>query len=171
MQEIDPFGPIALNNIGTVRNLQGRLAETREIFQKSATLAPAMLLPKVVIGLTYIEEGRPELALPDYRKLREHYPAAAVFEAMAHARAGRREEALRLIRPFEDRYPEPGAAMQWFAQVYAYLGDEPNTVKWLERSADHREFQALNLAVDPAFAAMRNSRGFQALKKRMGLDR
>jgi hypothetical protein len=59
--------------------------------------------------------------------------------------------------------------MQWFALVYAAMGDEPNTVKWLGRSADRREFQALNLAVNPVFAAMRNSPGFVALKKRMGL--
>jgi hypothetical protein len=59
----------------------------------------------------------------------------------------------------------------WFAWVYGYLGDEPNAVKWLERSADLREFLALSLAVHPAFASMRNSSGFQALKKRMGLAR
>jgi hypothetical protein len=51
------------------------------------------------------------------------------------------------------------------------MGDEPNTVKWLERSADRHEFQALNLAVHPVYAPMRNSAGFRALKRRMGLDR
>ena len=61
--------------------------------------------------------------------------------------------------------------MQWFALVYAFLGDEPNTVKWLERSADRHEWQALNVAVHPAYASMRNSPGFRALMKRMGLDR
>jgi hypothetical protein len=56
-----------------------------------------------------------------------------------------------------------------FALVYSQLGDEPNTVKWLERSADRREYQALNLTVNPAYAAMRNSPGFRALDKPMGL--
>ena len=47
---------------------------------------------------------------------------------------------------------------------------KPNTVKWLERSADRHEFQALNLAVHPAYANLRNSPGFLALKKRIGLE-
>jgi hypothetical protein len=54
-------------------------------------------------------------------------PAAEVFEAMALAKAGRREEAVRLIRPFEEKFPNPGVSMEWFALVYAFLGDEPNT--------------------------------------------
>jgi hypothetical protein len=61
--------------------------------------------------------------------------------------------------------------MQWFALVYAFLGDEPNTVKWLQRSADRHEWQVLNLAVHPAYAFMEDSAGFRALKWRMGLER
>ena len=49
------------------------------------------------------------------------------------------------------------------------MGDEPSTVKWLTRSADAREWQALNLAVNPVFAGMRTSPGFRALKMRLGL--
>jgi len=59
--------------------------------------------------------------------------------------------------------------MQQVALVYANLGDEANTVKWLEQSADKHEGLVLNLAVNPVFAGMRNSPGFQALKKRIGL--
>ena len=49
------------------------------------------------------------------------------------------------------------------------LGDHSQALKWLERSADLREFQVLNLAVNPAFVELRNDPGFQALVKRIGL--
>jgi len=98
------------------------------------------------------------------------YPGVfATTEAFAFAKQGRREDALNLIRPFEEKYPNSGVALQWIALVYAFLGDEANTVKWLERSADRHEFQSLNIAVHPAYAFMRNSPEFVALKKRMGL--
>jgi hypothetical protein len=42
-------------------------------------------------------------------------------------------------------------------------------VKWLQLSADLREFQVLNLAVNPAFAEMRNDPPFRALIRRIGL--
>ena len=51
------------------------------------------------------------------------------------------------------------------------LGDAPNTVKWLEKSADRREYAALDVAVHPIYARVRNAAGFQALMKRMGLTR
>ena len=167
----DPYSTAARIDVSVARNLEGRFAQAREISQQIAAEYPKMIGPQGMIGLTYIEEGHPELALPILRQLRQRFPQVQVFEAMACARAGRREEALRLIRPFEEKYPDPGVAMQWFALVYAFMGDEPNTVKWLERSADRHEFQALNLAVHPVYAPMRNSAGFRALERRMGLNR
>ena len=167
----DPYSTAARIDVSVARNLEGRFAQAREISQQMAAEYPKMIGPQGMIGLTYIEEGHPELALPILRQLKRRFPQAQVFEAMACARAGRREEALRLIRPFEEKYPDPGVAMQWFALVYAFMGDEPNTVKWLERSADRHEFQALNLAVHPVYAPMRNSAGFRALERRMGLNR
>jgi tetratricopeptide (TPR) repeat protein len=169
MQDLDSYSTVSRMNLATARFLEGRFAQEREIAQQVAAESPKMLAPQQAIGGSYIAEGHPELALPILRQLKQRFPEAQVFEAMAFAKMGQREEALRLIRPFEEKYPNPGVAMQWFALVYGSMGDEPNTVKWLERSADRHEFQALNLAVNPAFAPMRNSAGFRALEKRMGL--
>lgn len=47
--------------------------------------------------------------------------------------------------------------------------DHAQTVKWLEKSVDQHEFQALNLAVNPAFAEMRCDRAFRELVGRIGL--
>ena len=170
MLDLDPFSTATLLNLSTMRNLEVRLAEAHEISQKVVAAYPQILSAHQMIGLTYIEEGQPELALPIFRQMKQSFPQAQLFEAMACARAGQREAALRLIRPFAEKYPNPGVSMQWFALVYAFMGDEPNTLKWLQRSADRHEWSALNIAVHPAYAPMRNSPGFRALKKRMGLD-
>jgi TolB-like protein/tetratricopeptide (TPR) repeat protein len=170
MVDWDPFSIATLNNLALARNLQGRFAEAREVAQKMAAASPKALPPPLMIGFTYVEEGHPELAMPIFRELKQRFPPAAAFEAMACARAGQREQALALIRPFEEKYPNSGVPMQWLALVYAFLGDEPNTVKWLQRSADRHEWQALNLAVHPAYAHMRNSPAFRGLEKRMGLE-
>jgi len=170
MQDLDPFSTATQSNLALARILEGRFAEAREIAQRAALEHPKMIWTDQLIGLTYIEEGRPELAIPIFRQLEQSFPPAKVCEAMALAKAGRREEALRLIRPFEEGYPNPGIAMEWIALVYGFMGDEPNAVKWLGRSIDLHETQALSVAVDPVFAAMRNSAGFRALEKRIGLS-
>jgi hypothetical protein len=138
--------------------------------QKLRAAYPKILGARQLVGLTYVEEGRPDLALADLEALKQHIPFASFREAMARARDGQREEAVRLIRPFEEKYPNTGVSMAWFALVYGFMGDEPNTIKWLERSADQHEWAALSVAIHPVYAPMRNSPGFRALKKRMGLD-
>jgi TolB-like protein/Flp pilus assembly protein TadD len=165
MQDLDPFSIVSMLNVAILRNLEGRFQEAREIAQNMLAISPKMLGAQQLIGATYAEEGHPELALPIFRQLEPRFPQIQLYEAMTYAAAGQGQEALRLIRPYEEKYPNPGVAMQWFALVYGALGD----VKWLERSADRHEFQALNLAVNPVFASMRNSAGFRALEKRMGL--
>jgi tetratricopeptide (TPR) repeat protein len=168
-EDLDPFSTTAMLNLASMRNLEGRFAEARQISQQLAAAYPQIPGGRQLIGLTYIEEGRPDLALADLEALKQYVPFATFREAMARARAGQREDALRLIRPFEEKYPNTGVSIQWVATVYAFMGDEPNTVKWLGRSADQHEWAALNIAVNPVYAPMRNSPGFRAIEKRMGL--
>ena len=169
MVDLDPFSTVTMTNLAVARLQEGRFAQAREVAQQIGTQFPKILAAQQIIGGTYIFEGRPKLALPIFRELKQRFPPGQMYEAMAYAAEGQREEALRLIRPFEEKYPNPGVALQWFALVYGVMGDEANTVKWLQRSAGRHEWQALNLAVNPAFAQVRNSSGFRALEKRMGL--
>jgi hypothetical protein len=97
-------------------------------------------------------------------------PPIRFLEAMALARVGRRDEALRLLHRLETDYGrDQSVTRQWFALAWASMGDHAQTVKWLQLSADLREFQVLNLAVNPAFAEMRNDPPFRALIRRIGL--
>jgi len=169
LQEINPFEPTVQSNISEMRLLEGRIGESRALAQKLAAANPKAHAPKALLAACDIWEGHTEVALEEIREWKKSFPPAQMYEAMAHAQAGHRDEALRLIRPFEEKYPNPGAAMQWFALVYALMGDEPNTVKWLERSADRHEWQVLNSGVSPLYGPMRNSQEFRALEKRIGL--
>jgi TolB-like protein/tetratricopeptide (TPR) repeat protein len=168
--DLSPLGTATLMNFAQVRHLEGRLGQALEVFQRLGGQFPRMVAPRQMMAQISIEEGRPELALPIVQQLKAQFPTTDCIEASALAKEGRRQDALRLLRPLEDKYPETGIPMQWIALAYASMDDEPNTVKWLERSADRHEFQALNLAVHPAYAHLRNSPQFLALEKRMGLE-
>ena len=171
LQELDPFATLALNNIATWRLSEGRADEARELAEKISRAYPMAPAPKVIRIAADIWEKKTDLALREIQEWEKTFPPAQIYEAMAQAGAGNRDEALRLIRPYEEKYPNPGVPMQWFALVYAFMGDEANTVKWLERSADRHEWQVLNIAVSPLYAPMRNSERFRAIEKRIGLAR
>jgi TolB-like protein len=168
-QDLDPLQISTIYNIAAMRFLEGRYDESRVLAEKLAAISPRMFAAKTLLNGCDIAAGRTDLALQEIREWKRDFPGAQMFEAMAQAKAGHKEEALRLIRPFEEKYPNPGVGLQWFALAYGLMGDEENTVKWLERSADQHEWQALNLAVNPVFAPMRQSTRFHALEKRMGL--
>jgi hypothetical protein len=93
-----------------------------------------------------------------------------MYLAEAKAMVGAPEEALRILVPLEQNYRDGRSFMYDFALVYAAMDDEPNTIKWLERSMDAREGPAIYLHLEPVFAKMQNRPAFRALKKRMDLD-
>jgi tetratricopeptide (TPR) repeat protein len=164
------MGTATIMNVGLVRYWEGRFAEAIALNRQLIDRYPGQLGPRLMQNLSFIEAGQADLALADTRLLDAKFPPARVLEVMALARLGRRDEALRLLRQLETEYQQdPRVFRQWFALTWASLGDHAQTVKWLERSADLREFQVLNLAVNPAFAEMRNNPAFRALIKRIGL--
>jgi len=135
-EELDPLGIVSLHNRGLYRIYLGRYPQAREDLQKLADRHPEVVNAQSWIALSYILEGRTDLALPRIRALLPGFPQARFYEAMALARAGHRDDALKLIGELEQKYGSGGASRQWFALVYAFLGDQANTLKWLERSAD-----------------------------------
>jgi tetratricopeptide (TPR) repeat protein len=168
-QDLDPFGVSTLSNIANARYWEGRLAERYDIARKLILISPDMLAAQLGIAAADAAAGRTDEAWSKFQKLKGRAPAAAnVAEAWVRSGLGQREQSLGLIRPYEDQYPNAGIPAQGFALVYAHLGDQPNTVKWLQRSVDAKEWQALNLAVNPAFRSMENSSAFLAMKSRMG---
>jgi TolB-like protein/Tfp pilus assembly protein PilF len=170
-QDLDPFGVGTLSNMISARYLQSRFEEQHDLARKLFSITPDMVSAQLGNAATDAAEGHPERAWPVFQKLKERAPAAAAMsEAWTRSALGEREESLRLIRPYEEKYPNAGVAVQGFALVYAHLRDEANTLMWLERSADAREWQALTIAVNPAFKSMEGSPGFRKLKKRMGLE-
>lgn len=126
--DLDPFSISTMVNLSLYRYLEGRFGEARQTSQRLAAQYPAMIPPQQVIGQTYLEEGHPDLALKVFRQLEPRFPQIRLYEAMANAVAGQRTEALSLIRPFEDKYLNPGVTIQWFALAYASMGDEATTL-------------------------------------------
>ena len=168
--ELAPYSISTLVNVSLDRASEGRYSEALEFAQRAAAVTPLAIAPQQLIALALIEQGRPELAIPVTEKLKARFPAAAVFEAMAYAKSGKREVALSLIRPYEEMYPNSTVPAMWIGSVYAFMSDNANAVKWLERSADRHEYQILGIGVNPTFATVRNSPGFLILKKRICLD-
>ena len=170
-QNLNPLSIALLSNLALARDLEGRFEESRSEYSRALMLHPDALMPQIMRDYVDVELGRTQEALTDLKKLEPLFPPALICEAMAHARAGRKHEALKLVRQLEQGPINRSLPRDWFALVYAFLGDEDKTVQYLEQSADRREYQAMYMGVTPVYAFLRNNPRFRALKKRMGLER
>lgn len=164
-EELDPISIEALTNAALFWGQAGEFERSLDVCRRLGKVPGATIMS----SLDYVTEGRPEVALRLLEKFDDRLPYIVLTKAIALGSAGHREQALRLAHPFEASYPNLKVPCQWLALLYAYQGDEPNTVKWLQRSADAHEWQVLNIAVHPAYKKMQQNPDFQALKRRIGL--
>jgi TolB-like protein len=169
-RDLDQQSWVTSGNSTGIFRLERRFAEARAEAQKLATRNPTAFGPRMIVSLTYAEEGNPDEGIQSLRPLLAKQPSLAMPLAWCQAMAGNREEALRTLRPLEEHFAESHLQNYYFAMAYAAIGDKPNTMKWLERSMDAREFQALYIRVEPMFAPFQDTPEFHALKKRMNLD-
>ena len=168
-QDIDPLGISYMLTRGQMWILARRPDKARVEIQNVLDRHPDIVQAQSTMSFLDLQDGRPDLAQARMKKLEQREPSVRVLEAAMLAYEGRRDEALRMIRADEQKWETGNVPMASFALVYANMGDVKNTVKWLERSADRHEWQALSIAVNSAFQKMQNDPGFIALKKRIHL--
>jgi eukaryotic-like serine/threonine-protein kinase len=157
-------------NVMTFLAMEGRMREAREECLRIIARDPGALRWQVKLNEFDALLGKTGAAIRNLRQLSQKLPGALMTLAAVEAIAGHRDEALRILRPLEQNYQSGKFLMSDFAEVYGALGDEPNTVKWLERAMEAREGPAYYLHVSPMFAKMQDTPDFHRLKKQMNLD-
>ena len=103
--------------------------------------------------------------------LSENSPVVMGHLGAAHARAGRKAEAQKVLSDLQrvsDRQYVPSSAV---AMVYAALGDRAAALDRLEKAYDEHDFSLAQLAVAPWFKDLRGEPRFQALVGKIGIPR
>ena len=118
-RDLDPQSGVAAANTTMALELEGRAAEAREEMQLVVSQNPGSVAGQIELNLLDAQLGRTGPAIANLRKLAQREPDARVALAQAEARAGHRDEALRILRPFEQNYKNGDIPMFLFALVYA----------------------------------------------------
>ena len=91
-----------------------------------------------------------------------------------HARAGQRQEALKILEDLKRRAATDNSALTGYAVnlaiLYAGLGEKDQAFAWLEKAYQEHDAALTNLRVDPFFDPLRSDPRFQAMLKKMGLN-
>ncbi len=169
-QDLDNVTFSLSSNNMTFLALEGRFAEARQECLKLIARNSRAIHWQVQLASLDASLGDKDAAIRNLRQLSQREPDAVITLAEVEAAAGHREQALRLLLPLERNYQTGKLPMSEFAIAYAAMGDEPNTVKWLERAMEAREMPTIYMHVEPAFAKMQDTPEFHRLKQRMNLD-
>jgi len=165
-RDLDPLGVAILMNTGEIQIMAGEYQRARGMLERFSLQHPEVSNSHLWTALSFLYEGNAEEALTRFQALEAKMPDIGIYEAAAHAAAGRRDEALRLIHLYEGR---PDRSETNLAQAYAYLQDEANTLDWIAKGVARHDTPAAYLAVHPAFAFLRQNPKFLALEQRAGV--
>ena len=144
-------------------------------WQKALELDPSYSDASIVVARTYVTSGMHQQAIAELQKaltFTKGEPLVMGALAHAYARAGRREEALKLVGELKQIQAERGRGnMPTFPLIWAYagLGDKDQAFAWLETSYQDRRDRMVWLNVDPLLDPLRSDPRFHDLVRRMGL--
>jgi TolB-like protein/DNA-binding winged helix-turn-helix (wHTH) protein/Flp pilus assembly protein TadD len=150
------------------RQYDGALEQSRNTLELDPNFAAAHL----VLGETYVQMGFDQKGLAELQSaasLSGDSPLYLAQVAVAHARAGRKTEALQIIARLQTISSKRYVSPYGLAQIYAALNDKEQTFKWLQIAYDDRAVWMTYLAVDPVFDGFRSDQRFQDLLRRVRL--
>ena len=124
------------------------------------------------LGLTELYLGQYEEALETLERARNALtgePDVQADLALAHALAGEKEEAVRMLEMLMKESGERYISPFLIASFHTGLGSFEEALDWLEKAYEERVAYMVFIGVDPSFDPLRAHPRFQALLARVGL--
>jgi serine/threonine protein kinase/Flp pilus assembly protein TadD len=170
-RELDPLSPQASRALGSICYAARRYDEALAHFRKMLELNPANAVGHLYTGLVFSQQGRHQEALDELRQafaLNSQHTFRA-WLAYGYARAGQRDQALKLLRELETLARHERVSPVYLARIYIGLGDRNRAFAWLNQAYAERSDHLLGLGYDPAYDPLRADPRFSELLHGIGL--
>ena len=165
-RELDPLKLDHSAQIGWLLYQVRRYDEAERELRTALSLDPNHRHVRWFLGFVLVEKGQFEDAIQLFSQtaLRpERNPAELGLLARAHARAGRREEALRIVRDLIRRRHAEYVPPAPFVHAYLGLGDHAEAFRWLESAVQEHSNLVRYVRTHPMFDAVREDPRFLSI--------
>jgi serine/threonine protein kinase/Tfp pilus assembly protein PilF len=167
-KSLDPYSPLSDMNHGRALYYARRYDEAAEYFRRMLEQNPDCPQCLHMTALVQLQQGLYPEAVATLEKLHEKKPLhAAAALGYAYAKAGRRDDAMRMIRELEQS-SDPISPHEK-ALVYIGLGDRDQAFSMLEKAYEDRFAGLIYFTTDPMYDDLRPDPRFAELARRLKL--
>lgn len=170
--DLDPLSVIMNRIYGDILVDGRRYDEAIAQYQKTLDLDPNFPTAHYFLGRAYEFKGMYDQAVAEYTKSQgvSIIPPEEIQKLKdVYARSGWKaymQMSIDMLMPASQRTLFPPFVIATF---YARLGNNDETMKWLEKGYEERDFRMTLLSVSPDFDGVRSDPRFRELVRRMGL--
>jgi tetratricopeptide (TPR) repeat protein len=171
-QRIDP-GSLTLKTVmGLPYYYQRRYERAIEHYSQALEMDADFAQAHYYLGEALILQGRYDDAVAAFRHVAPVHPQQSLtLEAFAQARAGREDEARRILQDLTELSAERYISPYCLARIHVGLRDFENAFAELERGVAERACWMIFLRVDPFLDELRNDPRFPELLRLVGREK
>jgi len=169
--ELDPLSLIINVVAGVGSYVARRYDEAVEKLRKTLELDPNFVPALVNLGRTYVVQGKFDEAVAELGRVKAtagETPQLQALLAMAHAGAGRKSDAEKILSELIQSLDQGRRASYEIALVYLGLGEKNHSLEWLEKAGKEQEQGFAEIRTDPFWDEYRSDPRFIALVEKIG---
>jgi tetratricopeptide (TPR) repeat protein len=171
-QELDPLAAPRRNEFAMCYNWMRQYDQAITEAHKTLELDPNFINAYGESGRAYTQMGLYEEAFAELRKglnLRAGDPRFRGLFGYAHAMAGQKAEARRVLEELKDAAQLQYGSAFAIARIHAALGEKDQAFEWLQKACDERYAAVIWIKVDPTLDNLRSDPRFDQLVQDMKL--
>jgi len=170
--DLDPLSTNAIAASAHALLYNDRCDEALAQLERIASVRPMPLRAAAVAAECYAAQNRWAAAIAVLRPHQDGDPILRALSGYMLARAGQREQALRVEAALVERWRQRHQGAEHVAEVYAGLGDLDRAFAWLDRAFDDGSL-VLNPwygeVMEPAFQPLQRDPRFRHVRERLGV--
>jgi eukaryotic-like serine/threonine-protein kinase len=169
-QQLDPVNPIIVVDSMLPYFLSRRYDQSLVESRKALEMFPNFFLSHLAVGSGLVAKGDLPKGIEELEKAKalEANPIVIGNLGYAYAKAGRKDEARKLLAELKDESKARYVAAYYIAVIYAGLGEKDEAFSWLEKAYQDRSWWLVWLKVDPKVDGLRSDPRLPDLMHRVG---
>ena len=169
-QQLDPVNPGTNIDICLPYTIARQFDQCIAQSRKTIEMFPNFRVAHMVLGNALFYKGDHSAGLEELEKAKAIEPTPHMLGDLgfAYAKAGRKDEARKLLAELKDLSTQRYVAPYFIAMIYVGLDEKEEAFAWFEKAYQQRSFFLLFIKTDPMMDSVRSDPRFTDLMLRIG---